>query len=275
MLSSGCETRHQKIVIFVALLIVLLAMIAPIFAPHDPLEPNFMHILEKPSSTYLFGTDQVGRCILSRILHGAKVSLGMTFFLLSLVFVLGVTIGLIAALSGGFMDMLLMRLVDTVLAFPDIVFAIAVVGILGPGIVNTILALAVIWWTKYARLTRMLVMSVKNTEYIQSAKMAGVWGLDLIFRYILPNIISPLIVQLAMDIGGMMLALAGLSFLGLGVQPPTPEWGSMLSEGKAYIQTAPWLLLYPGLAIFIVVGVFNILGDRMRDLLDPKNMQSN
>ncbi len=268
------ETKHHRRVFLVALCIVLLAIIAPVFAPNDPLEPNFAHILEKPSSTYPLGTDQVGRCILSRILYGAKVSLGMTFFLLGLVFILGVTIGIISALSGGFVDMILMRLVDTVLSFPDIVFAIAVVGLLGPGIVNTILALAVIWWTKYARLTRMLVMSVKNTEYIQAAKMAGVWGINLIFRYILPNIISPLIIQLAMDIGGMMLALAGLSFLGLGVQPPTPEWGSMLNEGRAYIQTAPWLLLYPGLAIFTVVGIFNILGDRMRDLLDPKNMQS-
>ena len=268
------ETKRHRRVFLVALCIVLLAIIAPVFAPNDPLEPNFAHILEKPSSTYPLGTDQVGRCILSRILYGAKVSLGMTFFLLGLVFILGVTIGIISALSGGFVDMILMRLVDTVLSFPDIVFAIAVVGLLGPGITNTILALAVIWWTKYARLTRMLVMSVKNTEYIQAAKMAGVWGINLIFRYILPNIISPLIIQLAMDIGGMMLALAGLSFLGLGVQPPTPEWGSMLNEGRAYIQTAPWLLLYPGLAIFTVVGIFNILGDRMRDLLDPKNIQS-
>lgn len=260
------------ITLFIAILTVLLAIIAPKFAPNDPLETNFEHILEKPSDKYPFGTDQVGRCIYSRILYGAKVSLGMTFCLLGLVFILGVVIGIIAGMHGGLVDTIIMRTADTVLAFPDIVFAIAIVGMLGPGIRNTILALSVIWWTKYARLTRVLVMGIKNREYIQAAKMIGVGRLKLITYYILPNVISPLVVQLALDIGGMMLALSGLSFLGLGVQSPKPEWGNMLNEGRAYIQTAPWLLIYPGLAIFTVVAIFNILGDSVRDFLDPKHV---
>jgi peptide/nickel transport system permease protein len=163
-----------------------------------------------------------------------------------------------------------MRVADTILAFPDIVFAIAVVGMLGPGMFNTIIALSVIWWTKYAKLTRVLVMSAATSDYMDAARMAGASKLKLIVRYLFPNIASPLIVQLALDVGNMMLTLASLSFLGLGVQPPTPECGVMLSEGRQYIQTAPWLLLYPGLSIFIVVVVFNILGDSVRDYLDPK-----
>lgn len=259
-------------ILIVAILTIVFAIIAPIFAPNDPLATDFAHILEKPSDKYPFGTDQVGRCIYSRILYGAKVSLGMTFLLLSLIFILGLIIGITAGISGGVIDNIIMRAADTVLSFPDIVFAVAIVGVLGPGIENTILALSVIWWTKYARLTRVLVMGVKNSEYINAGVMAGAGKIKLITHYIIPNIISPLTVQLALDIGGMMLALAGLSFLGLGVQSPTPEWGNMLNEGRTYMQTAPWLLIYPGGAILIIVAIFNILGDTVRDLLDPKHV---
>ncbi|MEW9123416.1 MAG: nickel transporter permease [Thermotaleaceae bacterium] len=259
-------------ILSVAVLLILLAIIAPAFAPNDPLATDFAHVLKEPSSKYPFGTDQVGRCIYSRVLYGAKVSLGMTFFLLMLIFTLGLAIGMVAGMSGGIIDTVIMRITDTVLSFPDIVFAIAIVGILGPGVRNTILALSVVWWTKYARLTRVLVMGIKNSEYIHAAKMAGAGKFKLITHYIFPNILSSLIVQLALDIGGMMLALAGLSFLGLGVQSPTPEWGNMLNEGRAYMQTAPWLLIYPGAAIFIVVAIFNVLGDTARDVLDPKHV---
>lgn len=258
------------IVLTIAVLFVVLAIIAPIFAPHDPLETNFDRILEAPSAEYPFGTDQVGRCILSRILYGASVSLGMTSALLIIVSILGFIIGVISGLWGGMVDTLIMRITDTVLSFPDIVFAIAIVGILGPGITNTIIAFSIVWWTKYARLTRVLVWELKNNEFIQAAKMAGAGKIKIVTHYIFPNISPTLIVQFMIDIGGIMLALAGLSFLGLGVQAPTPEWGNMLNEGKAYLQTAPWLLLFPGLAIFIVVVIFNTLGDLARDVLDPK-----
>ncbi|WP_432402139.1 nickel transporter permease [Wukongibacter sp. M2B1] len=268
--------KHKKltfiIILSIAILTIVFAIIAPAFAPNDPLATDFINILKEPSEKYPLGTDQVGRCIYSRILYGAKVSLGMTFLLLALLFVLGVIIGIVAGMSDGIIDTIIMRTSDIVLSFPGIVFAISIVGMLGPGMLNTIIALSVIWWTKYARLTRVLVMGVKNSEYIDAGIMAGAGRVKLITHYIIPNIISPLVVQFALDIGGMMLTLSGLSFLGLGVQPPTPEWGNMLSEGRAYLQTAPWLLIYPGLAIFIVVAIFNILGDIVRDILDPKHV---
>lgn len=257
--------------LILAVLLICIALLGPLFAPNDPLATDFLSILEEPSEAYPLGTDQVGRCILSRLLFGAKVSLGMTFLLLGMIFILGVTIGTIAGMTRGFVDTCIMRLADTVLAFPDIVFAIAVVGMLGPGMVNTILALSIIWWTKYAKFTRVLVISASSSEYMDAARMAGAGKFRLVTRYIFPNIISPLVIQLAMDIGNMMIALAGLSFLGLGVQPPTPEWGGMLSEGREYMQTAPWLLIYPGLAIFTVVVIFNLLGDTVRDVLDPQS----
>ena len=259
------------ITLTIAILTIILAIIAPVFAPNDPLATDFINILEEPSEQYPLGTDQVGRCVYSRLLYGARISFGMTFLLLGLIFFLGVTIGIVVGMAGKVVDTMMMRTSDIVLAFPDLVFAIAIVGMLGAGMLNTIIALAVIWWTKYARLTRVLVLEVKNSEYIEAGIMAGAGKLKLITHYIIPNIISPLVVQLALDIGGMMLALAGLSFLGLGIQPPAPEWGNMLNEGRAYLQTAPWLLIYPGLAIFIVVVIFNVLGDLARDVFDPNH----
>lgn len=264
------NTLRLTVMLCLAAILVILALIAPLLAPNAPLATDFLSILQAPSGKYPLGTDQVGRCILSRLLYGARISLGMTFLLLSLVCILGVIIGTVAGMTRGMIDTFIMRLTDTVLAFPDIVFAIAIVGMLGPGMVNTILALSIIWWTKYAKLTRVLVIHAATSDYMDAARMAGAGKIRLVTHYLFPNIISPLLIQLALDIGNMMLALAGLSFLGLGVQPPTPEWGGMLSEGREYLQTAPWLLIYPGLAIFTVVAVFNMLGDTVRDYLDPK-----
>ncbi|MCE0494975.1 ABC transporter permease [Vibrio salinus] len=250
-------------------LLVIMAFIAPWFAPHDPLETDFLHILEPPGLLYPLGTDQVGRCILSRLLYGARISLGMTFGILIIIFVLGMLIGIVAGMRSGFLDTVIMRIADTILAFPDLVFAIAVIGLLGPGIINTIGALAIIWWTKFARLSRVLVRTAVQSDAFLAGRMAGAGPVKQIRYYILPSIFPPLLTQLSLDIGNMMLALAGLSFLGLGVQPPTPEWGNMLSESREYLQSAPWLIVYPGIAIFIVVVVFNILGDSTRKYLDP------
>lgn len=261
-----------KIILVLAIGLILFSLLAPVFVPHDPLETDFGHMLKPPSKDYLFGTDQLGRCVQSRIMASIGVSLGMTFTLLSMIFILGVTIGIIAGTYGGLVDTLLMRLSDTVLAFPSLIFAIAIVGILGPGMRNTLLALTVIWWTKYAKLTRVLVLGVKHHVYMDAAVMAGANKFRLITHYILPNIFPQLVIQLSLDVSGMMLSLAGMSFLGLGVQPPTPELGTMLSEGRSYMQVAPWLVIYPGLAIFIIVVVFNLLGDGVRDALDPKQV---
>lgn len=252
------------------LLWVILAMIAPLFAPHDPLATNFAKVLQPASSEYPLGTDQLGRCVLSRILYGARTSLLLTFMMIGIVFVLGVTIGVIAGFARGLTDTVLMRLSDTLMAFPGLIFAIAVVGMLGPGLFNTVIALAVVWWAKYARLARSLVISLQQREYVAAAAFSGARKIQIITRTILPNMLSPLIVMAMMDVGGMMLSISGLSFLGLGAQPPEPEWGAMLNEGRRYLQTAPWLLIYPGLAIFCTVIIFNLLGDSLRDVLDPK-----
>jgi peptide/nickel transport system permease protein len=261
-----------SIIVTLAIALIGFSIIARGLAPHDPLETDFGHMLQPPSDTYPFGTDQVGRCVLSRILASIRISLGMTFALLSMIFLLGVTIGIVAGMYGGVVDTLLMRLADTVLAFPSLVFAIAIVGILGPGMKNTLLALAMIWWTKYAKLTRVLVMGVKHHVYMDAAIMAGASKFKRVIYYVVPNIFSQLVIQLSLDVSGMMLSLAGMSFLGLGVQPPTPELGVMLSEGRAYMQVAPWLVIYPGFAIFVIVAVFNVLGDSVRDALDPKQI---
>ncbi len=264
------KTIQFVVMLFLATALIVLSLIGPGLAPNDPLATDFLNILQEPSDHYPLGTDHVGRCILSRMLNGARISLGTTFLMLGLIFILGIVIGTISGITRGILDTIIMRIADMVLAFPDIVFAIAVAGMLGPGMFNTILALSIIWWTKYAKLTRVLVIGAAAKDYMDAGKMAGASKFKLVVQYLFPNIISPLVVQLALDIGNMMLALAGLSFLGLGVQPPTPELGNMLSEGREYLQTAPWLLLYPGLAIFTIVVVFNLLGDAVRDYLDPK-----
>lgn len=256
--------------VVIVLLIILFCLIAPFFAPNDPLQTNLKHVLEPPSDQFPLGTDQVGRCIYSRLLFGARISLGLTFLLLGLVAGIGFIVGMIAGMKGKWLDTILMRSADMILSFPEIIFVIAIVSVLGPGVFNMIIALSVIWWTKYARLTRTLVLRVKDSEFMYAGMMAGASKMKLTTHYILPNILSPLVVQFVLDIGGMLLTIASLSFLGLGVQAPTPEWGNMLSEGRAYMQTAPWLLLYPGIAIFIIVAIFNILGDLVRDALDPK-----
>lgn len=266
----NAKTIQFGVMLILAVSLIVLSLVGPWLAPNDPLATDFLNILQGPSDQYPLGTDHVGRCILSRMLNGARVSLGTTFLMLGLIFFLGISIGTISGITRGLLDTIIMRIADMVLAFPDIVFAIAVAGMLGPGMFNTILALSIVWWTKYAKLTRALVIGAAAKDYMDAGKMAGAGKFKLVTQYMFPNIVSPLIVQLALDIGNMMLALAGLSFLGLGVQPPTPELGNMLSEGREYMQTAPWLLLYPGLAIFTIVVVFNLLGDTVRDYLDPK-----
>ena len=184
---------------------------------------------------------------------------------------IGTTVGIISGYFGGVVDTVIMRIADVLLAFPDTVFAIALVGAMGPNLLNTILALAVIWWTKYARVTRGLASSFRNREFITQARFGGAGTGRIVYKYILPNILPQVLIMATLDIGGMMLSLASLSFLGLASQPPKPEWGYMLYEGKTYLQASPWLIWFPGLVLFITVIVFNLLGDSLRDILDPKD----
>ena len=254
-----------------ALLLIGIAVCGPLLAPYDPLASDYTASLSSPDDLHLFGTDKLGRDILSRILCGAGSSFFLTFLMVVLVTVIGTLIGLAAGYKGGMTDGILMRLMDILLAFPGSVFAIAVTGIIGAGILNTAAALALVWWTKYARLVRSMTVSLKDRDFVWQARYGGASEIKILGCYILPEVLPQVITMAAMDIGNMMISLAGLSFLGLASQPPAPEWGYMLYESRQYMQTAPWMMIFPGLALLVTVMVFNLLGDSVRDVLDPKN----
>lgn len=256
-----------------AVVLLLLAIVGPYITPCDPIETDFMAKLQPPSTNHWFGTDNVGRDVFARVVYGAGNSFSMAFFMIAIVAAFGTAVGIISGYFAGIVDVIIMRIADILLAFPDTIFAIALVGSMGPGLVNTILALALIWWTKYARVTRGLVFSLRNREFITQARFGGAGTGRIIMKYILPNILPQILIMATLDIGGMMISLASLSFLGLASQPPTPEWGYMLYEGKMYMQSAPWLIWFPGIALFTAVIVFNLLGDSLRDILDPKDKE--
>ena len=264
--------QHRAFSIYTVLviLIVLVAIFAPYLAPQDPYDGNMKNVLQTPSAEHWLGTDKLGRDTLSRIICGTQVSLFMTICLVLLLAIIGSVIGIASGYFGGKVEMILMRFADMMLAFPGVVLAIAIAGILGGSVVNTILALLVVSWAKYARLVRSLVIKLRHNDFIIAAQVNGTKTVDILWRHVLPNILPMVVITGAMDIGTMMMEIAGLSFLGFGAQPPTPEWGLMLNEGRQYIQTAPWLMIYPGLAIFIVVAIFNLWGDSLRDVLDPR-----
>lgn len=263
---------HRLFAVYTALvaLIVLLAIFAPYLAPQDPMEGNMKNVLQTPSAEHWLGTDKLGRDTFSRIVAGTQVSLFMTLCLVLLVAIVGSTVGILSGYFGGKVERVLMRFADMMLAFPGVVLAIAIAGILGGSVINTILALLAVAWAKYARLVRSLVVKIRNRDFILAAEVNGTRTRDILWRHILPNVLPMVVITGAMDIGTMMMEIAGLSFLGFGAQPPTPEWGLMLNEGRQYIQTAPWLMVYPGAAIFLVVTVFNLWGDSLRDVLDPR-----
>ena len=254
-----------------ALIVVLVAIFAPVLSGGiDPTVGNLADAIMAPDAKHIFGTDKMGRDIFARVLYGARISLASTFALVLTVFVIGTALGVLAGYFGGWVDAVIMRIADMMIAFPGLVLAIAVAGMLGASMRNAIIAIALVTWPKYARMARSLVLKVRHTDYVYAAIVTGSSTWRMLWKYMLPNTITTLVITAATDIGGMMMELAALSFLGFGAQPPTPEWGSMLSEGRDFIQSAPWLMLYPGLAIFITVVIFNMLGDNLRDILDPK-----
>ncbi|MDD3368781.1 MAG: ABC transporter permease subunit [Lachnospiraceae bacterium] len=258
------------ILLFLAVLLIGIACTGRFLAPFDPLEADFTVSLQKPGGLHICGTDKLGRDIFSRILCGAGTSFSLTFLMVTVTSLTGTVIGMTAGYLGGRTDTMIMRFTDILLAFPSSVFAIAVAGILGAGIFHTVMALSFVWWTKYARMSRGLVSAMRGKDFLCAARFSGVRGISMIRKYILPNIMPQMMIMATLDIGSMMMALAGLSFLGLAAQPPAPEWGYMLFESKQYMQTAPWMMIYPGLAILITVMIFNLLGDSVRDLLDPR-----
>lgn len=249
---------------------ILAAIFAGYIAPHDPEKANLELRLKEPCREYPFGTDHLGRCILSRIIFGARVSLLVGLLVVSFSFVLGLAIGTLSGYYGGWLDEIVMRVVDAFLAFPSLLLALGIAGLFGAGFMNLVIALITVDWAGYARLARGSVMTVKEQDYIKAAKGLGAGDMHVILCHVIPNVISPLIVMATIGMGYVILSAAGLSFLGFGVQPPTPEWGSMLSEGKTYIRSAPYIMIFPGIAIMLTVIAFNYLGDELRDLLDPR-----
>ncbi|MCQ2500674.1 MAG: ABC transporter permease [Lachnospiraceae bacterium] len=266
------KNKQFTFFIILALLIVLAAILAPVLTHGiDPTAGNLKEAIMPPCKEHIFGTDKMGRDIFARVIYGARTSLTATLSVVCIIFVVGGLMGVFAGYFGGIVDTVIMRIADMMIAFPGLVLALAVAGILGANVRNAVIAIALVSWTKYARLARSLVMKIRHRDYVSAAIVTGSKTPYMITRYMLPNVLPTLVITAATDIGSMMLELAALSFLGFGATPPTPEWGLMLSEGRAYMQSAPWLMIYPGLAIFVTVVVFNMLGDSLRDILDPKN----
>ncbi|AKL96321.1 ABC-type dipeptide/oligopeptide/nickel transport system, permease component [Clostridium aceticum] len=243
---------------FIGLILILLilgvALLAPWIAPKDPIQMDANYRLEKPSLSYPLGTDHLGRCILSRIMHGARASLSISFLVLVITMSIGVLVGSIAGYVGGRIDDIIVSIIDMLLAFPGLLLALVIAGMLGPSIRNVMIAMASVQWVRYARILRGMIASVKEKDYVLAARTGGCKHLPLIFRHILPNVLSPVIVLATLDMGSTILAISGLSFLGLGAQPPNPEWGAMLNDGRPYMYIAPWIMIFPGLAILITVN---------------------
>jgi len=256
------------LILTVALLLVALA--APLLSPFDPDAQDTARRLEPPSKQHLLGLDDLGRDVLSRIIWGARVSLRVGFSVVILASLVGISLGAISGYFGGILDTLIMRLTDILLAFPGILLAIALVAVLGPNLNNVVLALATIGWVGYARLVRGQVLKVREMEYVTAAKALGARSPRVIIRHVLPNVINPVIVMATLGLAGAILSEAALSFLGLGVQPPTPSWGSDLRDAAAYVRQAWWTATFPGIAIMVVVLGLNLVGDALRDALDPR-----
>ena len=258
------------ILLCLSVILILIPIFAPQLAPHDPLETNYAASMVEHSAEYPMGTDQIGRCILSRLIWGGRTSLLIVFWVVAIVALVGILLGVLAGFMGGWVDMLITRINDIVVAIPSTVFVIALVSVLGPSLHNTVLAMSLVGWTEYCRVSRALVLSVRENNYVDMARMGGLSEAQVIRRVILPNVFPYLLVNITQDIGANLLTLSGLSLLGLSSQPPTPEWGFMLSEGRKFITAAPWLIIWPGSVIVLHVVIFNLLGDSLRDILDPR-----
>lgn len=252
------------------ILFIIVAIVGPFFTPYEPSKQIITDKLATPSLDHWFGTDHLGRDIFSRVIHGMKLTLYIGFFSVILGATVGVLLGILAGYYGKKTDTIIMRSMDVLLAFPGILLALAIVSVLGASLNNVIIAVAIFSVPVFARIVRGSTMAVKNLEYIDAVKVLGASDARIIFKHVLPNVTSPLIVQASLNIATAILAASGLSFLGLGAQPPTPEWGAMLSDGRNYLFNAPHVAFFPGMAIVVVVLAFNILGDGLRDALDPK-----
>jgi len=272
--------RGAVIGLCVIIALALIAIFAPLIAPYSP-DQQFRAYFKAPpfwaeggSTAFLLGTDEVGRDILSRLIHGARYSLSIGAIVVLIASTVGIILGVLAGYFGGWVDNVIMRVMDVILAFPSLLLALVLVAILGPGLLNAMLAISLVLQPHFARLVRAAVMAEKNREYVTSAKMAGAGHFRLMLKTILPNCLGPLIVQATLSFSNAILDAAALGFLGMGAQPPTPEWGTMLASAREFISSAPWIVTFPGLAILITVLAINLVGDGLRDALDPKLKRS-
>ena len=268
------KNKAAVVGLIIVLLLLFTAIFAPVLAPYDPIKDgSLQNRLKAPSSEHLLGTDKLGRDILSRIIFGARISVEIGVISVGLALIVGTLMGLTAGYYGGFLDSLLMRIVDIILAFPSILLAIAITSVLGSSLNNAMIAVGIVMVPSFARVVRSTVLSLKEMEFVEAARAVGANDFTILFRHILPNSMAPIIVQGTMNIGTAILDAAGLSFLGLGAQPPTPEWGAMLVDARELLIKAPWVAFFPGLAIMLTVLGFNLLGDGLRDALDPRLKQ--
>lgn len=254
----------------IVILLFIISFLAPYLSPYPPTDQNLMNILEAPSRAHLLGTDDLGRDVLSRMIYGARISLKVGFVSVGIATLIGVFVGSISGFYGGFIDSLLMRFVDIMLCFPTFFLILSIIAILEPNIYNIMIIIGITGWTGVARLVRAEFLSLKEREFVLAAKALGVSDFKIIFRHILPNAMAPVLVSATLGVAGAILTESSLSFLGIGVQPPTPSWGNILTSGKANIEIAWWLSLFPGLAILITVLGYNLLGEGIRDALDPR-----
>jgi len=255
---------------FVLLVVTLMAVFAAQVAPYNPTRQDFRVEREPPSLEHLMGTDEFGRDVLSRVIWGARASLAAGTVAASIALAVGLLLGMVAAFYGSRLDSFIMRVMDVILAFPYLLLAIAVVAILGPGLLNAMIAIGIVYIPHYARVVRGAVLAVRAREYVEAARAIGAPDGRVMVQHVLPNTLAPVIVQTTLNVGTAIIDTAGLSFLGLGTQPPTPDWGNMLSAGRSYVIDSPWIATFPGLAILVTVLAFNLMGDALRDAFDPR-----
>lgn len=264
------KNRRAMVGLYVIVLIIFISLLAPLISPYDPETINLGASLQPPSLKHWLGTDKLGRDILSRIIYGSRVSLMVGIVAVGISGIIGVVLGALAGYFGKWVDNLIMRLVDILLSFPSILLAITLVAVLGASLFNVMLAIGMVGWVSYARIVRGEFLSLKNQEFVLSARTSGAGFVRIIFRHMLPNSMAPIIVMATLGMAGAIITESSLSFLGLGVQPPTPSWGQMLSDGRTIMRQAWWVSTFPGIAIMITVLAFNLLGDGLRDAMDPK-----
>ena len=267
---SFCKRKVAVLGLVIVLIYIIVAIFAPLLAPYDPVKQDLANMMQTPGPKHLLGTDEMGRDILSRIIYGARISMKVGFYAVGVAFVIGIPLGIFAGYFGGKVDLLIMRAMDVLLAFPGILLSIVFVSVLGPNLDNAILSVGIYTVPNFARMARGETLALRNSEFIEAARAMGSGDIRIVFSHILINIVSPMIVMGTLSFGTAIITTSGMGFLGIGAQPPTPEWGAMLSSGRQYLLVAPHVTTYTGLAILFLVLGLNLLGDGLRDVLDPK-----